>query len=155
MVPGHVDNARRVDTERKSPTQANAYDLLLRADWLFHQNFRPAEGMQPVEKALEIDPEYAIAHATLANHHAYSPFILGTDHSTAANRSKVHCEAAARHVHGDAEVQVAIGEAYILTGEHALAAHHTDQVLASHPNSFHVRAHGRWSAVIWAIIGGL
>ncbi|MGI9350536.1 MAG: hypothetical protein ACR2O3_03135, partial [Rhizobiaceae bacterium] len=150
MVPGHVDIARRIQTEVKPTKNVSAYDLILRADSLFQQNYGSAEGIQLVREALEIDPNYADAHATLAVESSYSMFSGGLGIDEAARLTRTHGEAAVKLAPGDAKIHAVIGEAYLLIGEHALAEHHTSKALSLNPNGFYVLVH---AALVRAYLG--
>lgn len=150
MVPGHVDIARRIQTENTPAKNVSAYDLILRADSLFQQNYGSAEGIQLVREALEIDPNYAGAHATLAVESSYSMFSGGLGIDEASRLTRTHGEAAVKLAPGDARIHAVVGEAYLLIGEHALAEHHTDKALSLNPNGFYVLVH---AALVRAYLG--
>jgi tetratricopeptide (TPR) repeat protein len=141
MVPGHVDIANRIQSERKPARDANAYDLVLRANWMLYHDFASHEAVQLLEKALEIDPTYAVAHAKLAAHYAYGLFAQGLRIDEASTKTRRHGGAATKSAPGDALVHAVSAEAYVLIGEHALAAHHADKALSLNPNEFEVMGH--------------
>ena len=141
MVPGHVDIAKRVQSERKPTNDIGAYDLVLRADGLFYDRYSSMEGVRLLKEALAIDPGYALAHAKLAAHCAYSLFIGGLDIAEASRLTHAHGKAAAQFAPGDSMVHAPLGEAYALIGDHDLAAHHTERALSLNPNGFIVMAH--------------
>ncbi len=141
MVSGHVDNAKRVQSERKPAKDVTAYELVLRADWLFHKDYSSPEGIRLLEKALERDPDYALAHAYLAMHHAYNLFGAGLDIEEADRLTRAHGGAASRLSPEDAAVHAAISEAYLIIGDFELATYHADTALALNPHEYHSRVH--------------
>lgn len=141
MVPGHVEIANRIQSERKPTKDANAYNLVLRANWMLYNNFASPEAEQLLEKALEIDPTYAIAHAKLAIRYAYGLFVHGLSIDEASTKTCGHGEAATKHASGDAMVHAVLAEAYVMIGEHAVAAHHVEKALSLNPNGFEIMSH--------------
>jgi TolB-like protein len=138
MVPGHVEIADRIQAERKSAQDMNAYDLFLRAEHILNWNLGSREGEQLLKQALEIDPSYARAHARLAAVYAYSIFAHGVDVDQAAASARIHAETAMKLDPSDPMIHASLADVYIVVGEHALADHHIDKAIALNPNDFHV-----------------
>jgi TolB-like protein len=134
VIPGHVDIANRIQAERKPAMDMNAYELVLRAENILNRNFGSREGEQLLKQALEIDPEYARAHATLAEFYAYSVFAHALDVDEATTLARTHAETALKIDPGDAVVQASSAVAYLEVGEYALASHHMDKAIALNPN---------------------
>ena len=64
-LPGRLEHAEIEQVKRKPPRDMLAYDYVLRGK-LGHHRFTSednAEGLKDVEKAIELDPEFASAHA--------------------------------------------------------------------------------------------
>jgi adenylate cyclase len=108
---------------------------------MLYHDFASHEAVQLVEKALEIDPTYAVAHAKLAAHYAYGLFGHGLRIDEASTKTRRYGEAATKFAPGDALVHAVLAEAYVLVGEHTLAAHHADKALSLNPNEFEVMGH--------------
>ena len=136
VIPGHVDIANRNQAERKPAKDMNAYELVLRAENILNRNFGSREGEQLLKQALEIDPEYARAHATLASFYAYSVFAHALDVDEATRLARTHAETALKIDPGDAVVQASLAVAYLEVGEYALASHHMDKAIALNPNDY-------------------
>jgi adenylate cyclase len=136
MVPGRVEVADRIKSERKPASDIGAYDLVLRADKLFDSDYSSAEGIGLLEEAIAIDPEFSIAHARLAINAAYRVFSHCDDIERATSLTRKHGATATTLTPGDATVHGVLSEAYALVGEHVLAAHHADMAMSLNPNAF-------------------
>ena len=64
-LPGRIEAAARERAERKPPENLAAYEFLLTGKALHHRSTRDdnAEALRVLEKAIELDPKYATAHA--------------------------------------------------------------------------------------------
>ena len=140
MVPGRVEVADRIKSERKPANDIGAYELVLRADSLLYNNYSSVDGIRLLEKAIEIDPNFAIAHAKLAAGVAYSIFSACRDFEEAASGTLERGKTATRLAPGDAMVHGTLSEAYVFVAEHRLAAHHADKALSLNPNAFLIMA---------------
>jgi adenylate cyclase len=138
MVPGRIETAIRVDRKGKPTSDIGAYDLVLQADWLLGNDYSALEGIRLLEKAIEVDPNFAVAHAKLANHAAYGVFVRCLELDEARSLTRKHGETATSLAPGDAMVHGSLAEAYALVGEHALAAHHAEKALSLNPHAFYV-----------------
>ena len=136
MVPGHVENANRVQAERKPAKDINAYDLLLRASNHLNRNYGSREGEQLLKQALELDPVYAMPHAYLASFYAFGTFTHGQDIDEAIRLARFHGEAALKLDPGDPAIRATLAVAYALVGEHALAEHHMNKAIDLNPNDY-------------------
>jgi TolB-like protein len=150
MVPGRVEVADRIKSERKPASDISAYDLVLRSNWLTFNEHNPSEALSLLEKAIEIDPSFARAHARLAQHTAWGVFVRGDALETAKRQTREHGKRATRLAPGDAEVHGILAEAYGMVGEHELSAHHADQAISLNPNAYHVMVFVAWA---WATLG--
>ena len=138
MVPGRVEVADRKKSERKPASDIGAYDLVLRANSLLDRDFRSLEALRLIEKAVEIDPKFAVARAWLASNAAYRLYSRSDDLDEATSLTRKHGEIATALSPGDAAVHGILSEAYALVGEHELAAHHADKAISLNPNAFHI-----------------
>jgi adenylate cyclase len=143
-VSGRIDVANRIKSDRKPTDDISAYDLALRADWLTFNDLNPFEAVKLLEKAIEIDPEFALAHAKAAELAAWGVFVRGLDIDEARALTRKHGETATRLAPGDGLVNATLAEAYGIVGEHKLAAHHADVAMALNPNAFFVMAFVGW-----------
>jgi TolB-like protein/DNA-binding SARP family transcriptional activator len=138
MVPGHVDMANRVRSERKPVQDMSAYDLFLRADHILHWNVGSREAKRLLKQSLEIDPTYARAHARLATVYGFSIFAHGLDVEKALASARIHAETATKLDPSDPVINASLADTYLIAGEHALAGHHIDKAIALNPNDFFV-----------------
>ncbi|MDW4551064.1 hypothetical protein R5H32_17010 [Defluviimonas sp. D31] len=142
MVGGHVATADRVEALRKPPNDIDAYDLVRRSDWLYLSDSTSPEIPRLLERAVELDPSFAEAHAKLAAHRAYEAFTQALPLSEVAAEVQRHAAAASRLVPGESDVHVELAKAYALVGEHSTARHHLKRAMALNPNSFITMVHG-------------
>ncbi|MBT4890277.1 MAG: hypothetical protein HON65_12065, partial [Rhodospirillales bacterium] len=140
MVPGHVEIANRVESERKPVKNLNAYDLVLRSEWLGYQDLGDPDCLRYLEQAIEIDPGYARAHARLANVYAYSVYAETVPFDVAMVKARFHAETAFGIDPNDPAINAVLSETYLILGEHKLAQIHCDKALSLNPNEFIVLA---------------
>jgi len=140
MVPGRLEVAARDISVRKPTNDINAYDLVLQADSLLYGNYSSLEAIKLLKKAVEIDPNFAVAHARLAAYASYGLFDRCLDIDEAKAATKEHGIKATALAPGDAMVHGILSEAYTFVAEHALAAHHADMAMSLNPNAFFVMA---------------
>jgi len=64
-LPGRIEAAQQDEVSRKKPSSLAAYECVLAAKVLHHRSTREdnAEAMKLIDRAVELDPEYAHAHA--------------------------------------------------------------------------------------------
>jgi adenylate cyclase len=138
MVPGHVDIANWVQSERKRTQDLNAYDLLLRAEHIMNWDFYSREIGTLLKQALEIDPGYATAHAELAEYYAYSVFAHGLDVDENAALARNHAEMALKLDPVDSTIHALLAETYLLVGKHESSKYYMDKAIALNPNDYRV-----------------
>ncbi len=150
MVPGWVEVANMKKSARKRPADVTAYDLVLQSDEILYTNYSNVEGVRLLEQAIEIDPDFAPAHAKLAAHYSYTAFFSDLAIDEISARTRHHGQIATNLSPKDGIVHGAVAEAYVLIGEHDLAKHHADKAMSLNPNAFHVMA---YVAEVWALLG--
>jgi tetratricopeptide (TPR) repeat protein len=136
MVPGHVEIADRVRAERKPTQDMDAYDFMLRAMSMFYRDITSGEVERLLNQVLEIDPEYAMAHAQLALVYAYSVFLYGVQSDEKTTLAIRHAETALNLDSSNTTVRAISAETYLLVGKHDLAKYHMDKAIALNPNDF-------------------
>jgi len=138
MVPGQVDIARRVQSERKRTPDLNAYDLMLRAEHISDWNFYSRETETLLKQVLEIDPGYATAHALLAEYYAYSVFDHGLNIDENTTLARNHAETALKLDPVDPVVQAILAETYLLVGKHESSKYYMDKAITLNPNDYRI-----------------
>ena len=136
-LPGRLEAAARGRAGRKPPASMAAYECLLEAKVLHHRSNKAdnARALGLVERAIELDPGYAHAHA-------WKGCIVGQQwgYGWCADRSAAE-ELVFREVqtaHGlddhDSDVHRLLGAISILRNDHEKAAFHQQRALELNPN---------------------
>ncbi len=141
-VPGYVDIASRVQAAQKPANDLNAYDLVLRAESIWHQDWSSLQVKELLEKALEIEPGYARAHGRLAGFFAYSIFSHHFPAEKARALARSHADKALELDPNDPVIHAATAEAYCMIGDHDAARSHIAKAVALNPNDFNVMVVG-------------
>ena len=137
VLPGRVEAAARGRAERKPPANLAAYECALEAKTLHHRSKREdnARAFGLIERALELDPKYAHAHA-------WKACILGQQwgygwcEDVAATELMIEkeLETALALDENDSDVQRVLAAMHILRNNHDKAAHHQTRALGLNPN---------------------
>ena len=134
-LPGRLDEAA-VERARHKPTESlSAYDYLLRGKW--RRNIggdSDPEARALFEKAIEIDPRCAPAHAWVAFFHAYDVFRWGVPSADALSQAQAHIEQGLAIEGNDAFIRSVASQLYMFQGRHDLAKSHSERALALNPN---------------------
>jgi tetratricopeptide (TPR) repeat protein len=131
-----------IESERKPPSDIDAYDLVRQSDWLYFNDSASPEVPRLLERAIKLDPSFAEAHAKLAAYRAHEAFMQALPLSELAAEVQRHAAAAARLAPGDSDVHVELAKAYALVGDHPTARHHLQRAMELNPNSFLTMVHG-------------
>ncbi len=136
-LPGRVEAAQHDQLARKKPSSMAAYECLLAAKVLHHRSIREdnAKALELVGRALQLDPEYAHAHA-------WRGCILGQawGYGWCENKAKTFAEATAEVDkalsldENDADVHRLLAAVNITRGELNRARYHQERALALNPN---------------------
>ncbi len=133
-IPGHVGRAAVERVQRRPPANLSAFDHFLKALWAQQGNDTYGEMIGHLERAIEADPSYALAHARLARAYTYSIYFSGLDPEMAIARGAHHAASALKLDDGDSEVHAAAAANYILSGNHELADQHSRRAVELNPN---------------------
>ena len=136
-LPGRVEAAQHDQLARKKPSNMAAYECLLAAKVLHHRS-EPEdnkEALRLVERALELDPDYAHAHA-------WRGCILGQawgygwcdDKDATFDECSVALQKALALDENDADVHRILAAICILKNDLNRARHHQERALALNPN---------------------
>ena len=140
VLPLRLQVARLESARQKPSDNLTAYDCFLRARWLYNRtNERVPEVLKLLDRAIDIDPACAHAHAFTAFVHGYSIFSFAplADDPTIAARTSI--ELALHLADTDHQIQTIAAQVYIMAGENELATRHINKALALNPNDFRAR----------------
>jgi adenylate cyclase len=118
-----------------------AYDLLLRgrAAW-WNRQF--ADAFRNVERALDVNPDYAAAHAWLATQYTYDQFKweLNLPIEQKSQKAMEHAQSALNLDQNDIFVHMAVGMAFTFTphGDRIRGLRHSDVTVARNPHDFEI-----------------
>ena len=136
-LPGRVEAAQHDKLARKKPSSMAAYECLLAAKVLHHRSTREdnAEALKLIDRALELDPEYAHAHAwrgcILAQAWGYG---WCGDKDTTFAEATSEVEMALSLDDNDADVHRILAAVNIARGDLNRARYHQERALALNPN---------------------
>jgi len=136
-LPGRVEAAQHDQLARKKPSSMAAYECLLAAKVLHHRSNRAdnAEALKLVDRAIQLDPEYAHAHA-------WRGCILGQgwgygwceDKDATYAEATVEAEKAHSLDENDADVHRILAAINIASNDLNRARHHQERALTLNPN---------------------
>ncbi len=135
VLPNRLRSALSERIQRKSTTNYSAYELFLQGRWIF----LTSSGADPravdfLERALIIDPDYAHAHAVLANLYAYSLFSLGVWYGDPEARARSALGAALKAGQSDPTILTMAAETHYWLGESDRARHNIEAALRINPH---------------------
>ena len=134
-IPGHVARAATTYVRRKPPANLTAFDYFLKGRWYNYEGSATIiHSMEFLAKAIEADPNYAVAHALLANGYAYSIYIRPTDPEEMIANAVRHAARAIALDDSDSEVQGIVAATFVMCGDHARADFHSGRAVELNPN---------------------
>jgi len=136
-LPGRLEAAQHDQLARMKPSSLAAYECVLAAKVLHHRSTREdnAEAVKLIDRALQLDPGYAHAHA-------WRGCILGqqwgygwcSDRDTTQQEVGFELARAVALDDNDADVHRILAAIGILENDHTRARYHQDRALALNPN---------------------
>jgi adenylate cyclase len=136
-LPGRVEAAQHDLMKRKTPANMAAYECVLAAKVLHHRSTRTdiAEAKKLIDRALELDPDYAHAHAWRACILAQT-WVYGWCEDKDATLDEV-ADSIAKAFSldaNDADVHRVLAAVNITRNDLTKARHHQERALALNPN---------------------
>lgn len=138
-IPGEVDRVAIEQIRRKPPENLTAYDCELRGRWANHHwNDGVSAAIGWFERAVQADPNYALALAGLGKVYALSVIYNGLPAETNFKMARVNVEkATALDGRNPAIICLAAG-VYVMLGEWELALTQINRAVALNPNDSHI-----------------
>jgi len=138
-LPGRLDAAAMEKGGGRPAESLGAYDYLLRGEWLLRRG-GPADGeaLAMFEKATEINPKSARAHARIAAWHAFSVYSHEAPTDEAFEKVRDFAQRALELDDSDAMVHAIAATAYLHLGEHELTESHMQRAIRLNPNDVEV-----------------
>ena len=135
VLPARIHSSMSARTRRKSTENFSAYDYYLQGRWIYENS----GGNEPsvitmLEKAIEIDPEFAMAHALLAQIYGYNVFSLGIWYGDQESLARPHIVKALEFGANDPAIHSLIGECYFCLGDSRPASIHIKLAMQLNPN---------------------
>ena len=135
VLPNRLRSAMAERVQRKSTESLSAYEYFLQGRWIYLNS----AGADPsavtlLDRAIDIDPTYAQAHAVLANLYAYSRFSLGVWYGEPESKAKSYIDNALKFGKNDSTIHTLVGESFYWLGEVDSAKFHLERAMQLNPH---------------------
>ena len=135
-LAGRVEAARLAKVRRAPPERLAAYDFVLRGKD-HHHRFTPEDCricIDMFERAIERDPDYAVAYAWLACGIGQAMVFKLDDHTALVSRSEAACERGLELDENEAECHRVLAQVRLTRGNLRGALSHQERALVLNPN---------------------
>jgi TolB-like protein/Tfp pilus assembly protein PilF len=144
-IEGRVAASGAQRSRRKPTSDLAAYDYFLQGRESIERRGDPAIAARSLRRAIELDPEFAQAHAWLSQLHLF--MFLVELRPELLHEAIVLARKALAFDEADAWSHRAIGYAYMIGGQHELAGIHLDRAVALNPTDTRITSvHALWRA---------
>jgi len=135
VLPARIKQSMREQALQKSTASFSAYDFYLQGRWIFENSAgSDPSAVNMLEKAIEIDSTFALAHALLSQIYGYNVFSLGVWYGDQESKASPHIEMALEYGENDATIHSFVGETYFCFGDFDLANAHLELAMHLNPN---------------------
>ncbi len=135
VLPNRLRSAMTEQVQRKSTESLSAYEYFLQGRWVYiNTGGTDPAAVTMLDKAIDIDPTYAQAHAVLANLYAYSRFSLGVWYGDPEIKARSYIDNALKYGESDSTIHTMVGESYYWLGEFDQAKFHLEKALQLNPH---------------------
>jgi len=135
VLPARIQNSMKAQALRKSTGSFTAYDYYLQGRWIYENSAgNDPSAIVMLDKAVEIDPTFALAHGLLARIYGYNVFSLGIWYDDQQSKARPHIESALKYGENDPAIHALVGATYYCFGEFDQARRHIELALQLNPN---------------------
>ncbi len=135
VLPARIQNSMRAQALRKSTDSFSAYDFYLQGRWIYENSAgNDPAAVTMLEKAVHIDPTFALAHGLLARIYGYNMFSLGIWYGDQESKARPHIESALKYGENDPAIHALVGSTYYCFGKFDQAHTHIKLALQLNPN---------------------
>jgi tetratricopeptide (TPR) repeat protein len=134
---GQIAEFDRERAARKPTTSLTAYELVLRAQWHKHRYNREdnARAMEYLQRAIDLDPDYADAYTWLSYVNSTETYFTSTDTSAYSTRALKFAKQAVELDRHSETAHYALGLAFRVNRQYDRSIVAFDKALALNPNS--------------------
>ena len=135
VLPNRLRSAMAEQVQRKSTESYSAYEYFLQGRWVYiNSGGADPSAITLLDKAIDIDPTYAQAHAVLANLYAYSRFSLGIWYGDPETKARSYIADALKYGKNDSTIETLVGQSFYWLGEFDSAKFHLERAMQLNPH---------------------